>query len=63
MTLQDGTFNGITGSRLTSFETRDIFKSTGLNEDSFVDEVEAKCETNSIIQQLFDDEKEETNQD
>lgn len=51
MLVQDGTFNGITGSSLTSFETRDIFKSTGLNGDSFVDEVEAKCETNSIIQQ------------
>lgn len=51
VTLQDGTFNGITGSSLTSFETRDIFKSTGLNGDSFVDEVEAKCETNSSIQQ------------
>lgn len=48
---QDGTFNGITGSGLTSFETRDIFKSTVLNGDSFVDEIEAKCDTNSIIQQ------------
>jgi len=36
---------------LTSFETRDIFKSTALNGDSFVDEVEAKCDTNSIVQQ------------
>lgn len=48
---QDCTFNGITGPSLTSFETRDIFKSTGLNGDSFVDEVEAKCESSSIIQQ------------
>nr|XP_024383345.1 uncharacterized protein LOC112286052 isoform X1 [Physcomitrium patens] len=45
----DGTFNSIAGSGLTAFETRDIFKSTGLN--SFVDEVEAKCDVNSIIQQ------------
>ncbi|KAG0631702.1 hypothetical protein M758_1G273500 [Ceratodon purpureus] len=49
--LDDGTFNGITGSGLTSFETRDIFKSTLLNGDSFVDEVEAKCDTNLTIQQ------------
>ncbi|KAG0621124.1 hypothetical protein M758_4G270900 [Ceratodon purpureus] len=49
--LDDGTFNGITGSSLTSYETRDIFKSTVLNGDSFVDEVEAKCDSNSIIQQ------------
>ena len=48
---QDGTFNGITGSGLTSFETRDIFKSTLLNGDSFVDEVEVKCDTNATIQQ------------
>jgi hypothetical protein len=49
--LDDSAFNGITGSGLTSFETRDIFKSTELNGDSFVDEVEAKCDTNSIVQQ------------
>jgi len=36
---------------LTSFETRDIFKATGLNGNSFVNEVEAKCESNSVIQQ------------
>lgn len=37
---------------MTSFETRDIFKPSGLNGDSFVDEVEAKCDiSNSISQQ------------
>ncbi|XP_024369421.1 uncharacterized protein [Physcomitrium patens] len=49
--LDDGTFNSIAGSDLTAFETRDIFKSSGLNGDSFVDEVEARCDANSVIQQ------------
>ncbi|XP_024374151.1 uncharacterized protein [Physcomitrium patens] len=49
--LDDGTFNSITGSSLSSFETRDIFKPASLNGDSFVDEIEAKCESNLIVPQ------------
>ena len=49
--LQDGAFNGITGASLSAYGSRDIFKSNG---DSFVDEVEVKCDTHLIVQQQQD---------